>query len=150
MDLLFNVPFYERVNGRQIQELFIKYKMSEAPNIPVEYALGLGYSTIMNGSLILEKDFVQQFYSFGYVGFVFLLGPWIAILVYGVVKVLKHFKKFAQTDILIYASSLLMGLTCGYVSGHVLDEFPTMVLLALLVGILLVKVNKKGQTDVQD
>jgi len=147
LDVLFNVPFYERVNGRQIQTLFIKYKWSETPNPPVDYLLGLGYSEMMNGSLILEQDFVQQFYSFGYLGWPLIIGPWLAVTLYGIFKVLRNYKECFRMDVLVFASSLCCGLAGAWTSGHTLDEFPSVILLAFVVGVLLMKVHQKtGET----
>lgn len=139
LDLLFNVPFYERVNGRQIQTLFIKYKWSETPNPTVDYALGLGYSTMMNGSLVLERDFVQQYYSFGYVGWILIVGPWVMVTLFGVYKVLRYPRRNMRIDILVFASALCFGLASAYMSGHTLDEFTSSVFMAFLTGVLIHK-----------
>lgn len=143
LDMLFNVPFYERVNGRQVQTMFIKYKWSETPNPPIDYLFGLGYSEMMNGSLILEQDFVQQFYSFGYLGWPLIAGPWIAIVLYGVVQVLRRFKDYFRTDILVFACSVVFGLGGAYMSGHVLDEYTSSIFIAFLVSVLLMKLTQK-------
>ena len=150
LDMLFNVPFYERVNGRQVQTLFIKYKWSETPNPSKDYLLGLGYSEMMNGSLILEQDFVQQFYSFGYLGWPLIVGPWIAVVLYGVYQVLRRFKEHLRVDILVFACSLCFGLLGAYMSGHVLDEYSSSIFLAFLVGVLLMKLNKKTGEEHED
>ena len=142
------LPFDQRINGRQIQTLFIEYKWAETPNPTVDHAIGLGYSTMMNGSLILESDFIQQFYSFGYVGFILIVMPWILFVIYGVINLLCNFKKLFKFDILIYATSLVFGLVAAYVSGHTLDEFTTNIFLALLVAMLLRSMydyKKKGE-----
>lgn len=146
LDMLFNVPFYERVNGRQVQTLFIKYKWSETPNPAVDYALGLGYSNMMNGSLILEQDFVQQFYSFGYLGWPLIVGPWFVFLLYGVYKVLRYFKDNFREDILVFACSLCFGLVGAWMSGHTLDEYTSSVFMAFLIGVLLLKLKKAGES----
>lgn len=145
LDLLFNVPFYERVNGRQVQSLFIKYKWEETPNPTVDHLLGLGYSHIMNGSMTLEQDFVQQLYSFGYLGWPLIVAPWLAVTLFGVFLVLKQFKKTFRTDILVYAMSLCCGLASAWMSGHTLDEFSSNLFMAYLVGVLLLKLTKKEE-----
>ncbi|MBR5290118.1 MAG: O-antigen ligase family protein [Erysipelotrichaceae bacterium] len=147
LDLLFNVPFYERVNGRQIQSLFIQYKWEETPHPDVDHMLGLGYSHIMNGSMTLEQDFVQQFYSFGYIGWALIVSPWLLITAYGVFLVLKKFKKTFRTDILVYAMSLCFGLASAYMSGHTLDEFSSNIFMAFLVGTLLIKLCEKEKVN---
>ncbi|HET6784704.1 MAG TPA: O-antigen ligase family protein [Erysipelotrichaceae bacterium] len=141
LDLMFNYPLEERVNGRQIQTIFIKYKWSETPTPSVDHALGLGYSTIMTGSLILESDFVQQFYSFGYAGWVILMSPWLILVAYGVFIFLMNLKKNLNFNTVIYAMSALFGLVGAYASGHTLDEFVSNIIIAFVIAILLKKLN---------
>lgn len=144
LDMMFNYPLEERANGRQVQEIFIKYKWTETPNPNIDHALGLGYSTIMNGSLILESDFVQQFYSFGYLGWILLMSPWLLLLIYGVVLFLKNFKKLFNMRTSIFAMSLVLALVSAYASGHTLDEFVSTVVIAFIAAILLTDFSKQN------
>ena len=101
---------------------------------------------MMNGSLILEQDFVQQFYSFGYLGWPLIVGPWFVFLLYGVYKVLRHFKENFREDILVFACSLCFGLGGAWMSGHTLDEYTSSVFMAFLIGVLLLKLKKTGES----
>ena len=138
VDLLFNVDFYDRVNGRQLQQLFLDYKFSD---IEERKLLGTGYSTLMTGSFIMEKDFVQQYNSFGLFGFILIVCPWLMVLCYGIFKILIRFKENMKSHIIIYAMSFVFGILGAYVSGHTLDQFITTTFMALLVGKLLNEIN---------
>ncbi|MFI3284910.1 MAG: O-antigen ligase family protein [Erysipelotrichaceae bacterium] len=140
LDVLFNVPFYERVNGRQLQQLFVDYKL-EAIDDSTTSLLGIGYSTIMSGSLLLEKDFYQQYYSFGVIGFVLMIMPWIVLLGYGVIMVLSHVKYYFKADILVLAFAFVCGLIGAYTSGHTLDQLIATTMMALIGAMLLRKIN---------
>lgn len=139
LDLMFNYPLEERVNGRQVQTIFIKYKWSETPSPNIDHALGLGYSTIMTGSLILESDFIQQFYSFGYAGWMILMSPWLILVGYGLLNFMLNLKKNLNFEVIIYSMSALFGLVGAYASGHTLDEFVSNIVIAFIVAILLRK-----------
>ena len=135
VDLIFDYHLYDRINGRQIQQIFMNYKYD--PLTIEQKSLGMGYGTFMRGSMILEKDFKQQFYTLGYVGFVLVMCPWIIIALYLGVKLLFGYKK-GKWNLL---NILLMMIFCitllgGYMSGHVMDEFSTSMLLAVFVATL--------------
>ena len=140
LDILFNVDFYDRANGRQVQELFLDYKMKE---LEVEGLLyGHGFSTFMNGALILEKDFVQQYNSLGIFGFVFTLLPWFILMIYGLIKIIFNFKKYFTMDTMILGSSLIYGFMGAYLSGNIIDQFITTTIFAYICARLLKIINE--------
>jgi len=96
----------------------------------------------MNGSIVLEKDFVQQIYTLGYLGMFLTCSIWIFIVLYGGIKVLRNFKKLVNLEIMTYAIALLAGLGTAYISGHTLDQFVTTMFMSMLAAILLNRVNE--------
>ena len=130
---------FDRVNGRQIETIFFNYKYKELS--AAEKILGMGYSTFMNGSIVLERDFKQQIYTLGYLGFVLTIGPWLILLLYGVYMFLRHFRRLATLENMCLAAALGAGLGSAYLSGHMLDQFITSSFMALIVAVLLQKVN---------
>ncbi|NLP21469.1 MAG: hypothetical protein GX368_01435 [Erysipelotrichaceae bacterium] len=139
VDVIF-LPVYDRVGGRRIQALFTNYKWAILS--PKEKILGMGYSTFMNGSIVLEKDFVQQIYTLGYLGMFLTCFIWIFIVLYGGIKVLRNFKKLVNLENMTYAIALLAGLGTAYISGHTLDQFVTTMFMSMLAAILLNRVNE--------
>lgn len=135
VDLIFDYDLEERVNGRQIQTIFYVYKWDELNTY--QKALGMGYTTFMNGSMTLERDFAVQFYSFGYVGFVLVMAPWLSIWFYLAFKLILGYKKRQWTffNVLLMAAFTL-GLIASYVSGHTLDQLSTSLFIALCAGTL--------------
>ena len=140
LDILFNVDFYDRVNGRQVQQLFLDYKTEE---LGYEYnMLGHGYTTFMTGSLILEKDFVQQYYSLGIIGFILMMSIWIILLIFGVIKILLNFNKLFNFENMILGTSILFGLMGAYLSGNIMDQLITTTLFAYIIAKLLRNVSE--------
>ncbi len=167
VEMILNRPLEERVGGRNIQKIFFEYKWNdgrldikldpngneEGDNIQTIYfngcnftspclttmnrALGLGYSTFMNGSIVLEKDFVQQYYTFGPLGAFLLLSPWIGLTLVGVFLLFKYFKVNFNLLNACYAMAVVFAFGSGFMSGHVLDQFLTSTMMALFVAILL-------------
>ena len=148
VDLIFNYTLEERANGRVFENIFMNYKWQ---NLDLgEKMLGMGYSTFMFGSIVLEQDFKQQIYTFGYVGFVLLVLPWLFILGSCGILMLRHFKEHFNFKMLTMAMAVVIGMISGYVSGHTLDQFLTSMFLALLLGygLSLLKKTKVCDEDV--
>ena len=140
VDYIFNYSFEERVNGRQTEMIFFQYKWQNLSNF--EKLWGFSYSTFMNGSIVLEKDFVQQFFTFGYVGFTIMVLPWLVMLAYLVFKVLSSPKRYWNFETIMIMFSICIGVLTGYISGHVLDQFITSLFMATLFAAMFLKVKK--------
>lgn len=135
VDLIFDYPLEERVSGRQIQEIFTHYKFD--PLNMYQKALGMGYGTFMRGSILLERDFAQQYFSYGYVGFILIMAPWLIITAYLGIKLLLGYKKGYWTFYnILLMMGVCVGLVASYTSGHTLDELTTSMILALFLAVL--------------
>lgn len=141
MDVI-EMDVYDRVNGRQIQTIFMNYKLEKLQ--PTEHILGAGYSTFMNGSIILEQDFVQQWMTLGILGFSLTMLPWIVITAGLILVMVKKWKKHFNLTTFVYGAALVSGFGVGVVSGHTMDQFVTSTWLAVLLGIL---INRLFLTD---
>ena len=140
--VIFGTDPENRINGRQIQKIFMDYKMGERKGEPIW--LGMGYSVFMNGSFILEQDFLIQYYTLGIVGLFVTTLPWVFVVLTGMYLVLRKWKEHINLEILSYAIAVVSGLAAGYISGHTLDQFTTNLPLAFVCGILFKKLLKKG------
>ena len=136
----YDIPVFDRVSGRQIETIFFNYKYENLT--PTEKILGMGYSTFMNGSIVLEKDFAQQVYTLGYAGVILLLFPWIGIMLYGLVMFIKYWKKMLTLENVCLVLALAFGFGSAWLSGHFLDQFVTTVFTACITAILLNKVSE--------
>lgn len=139
------MPVFDRVSGRQIETIFFNYKYENLTQ--AEKILGMGYSTFNSGSIVLEKDFVQQIYTLGYAGEVLCIFPWIGLLLYGAFHFLKYFKKLMNLENLCLVVSLGCAFGGAWLSGHMLDQFLTTSFTALVVAILLNKVHEAKICD---
>lgn len=135
VDYIFDVDFYDRINARQFEKYFFDYKWTKLTNN--QKLLGFGYSRFMNGSILLEQDFVMQTYTLGTVGTVLLTGPWIMLLLWIVYKALRRLNAVLNPDILVLGMALMSILGGAYLSGHVLDQFFSSTFIALYVAQLL-------------
>ena len=135
IDVIFDYELEERINGRQIENIFTHYKFD--PLTPYQKAFGMGYSTFMRGSIILERDFAQQYFSFGPIGFIFLMVPWILVAAYLGIKLILGYNNGRWTYLnIVLMMSFCIGLLSSYISGHTLGEFTTSLFIALCAGML--------------
>lgn len=142
VDLIFDYDLEERVNGRQIETIFTKYKWGEL-SMPQKFT-GFGYGTFMRGGILIERDFVQQYYSYGPVGVVLIMGLWIVLLAYCGIKLLFGYKQGKWTYLnIITLMSLCLGYISSYVSGHTFDELTTSLFISLCLGFLVNKLSTK-------
>ena len=142
VDLIFDYELEERINGRQIQTIFTKYKWKELSS--KEELFGMGYSTFMHGGIIIERDFVRQYYAFGPVGCVLLMGWWVLLAAYLGLKILLGYKKGSWNYLNItLMMSICMIFASSYVSGHTFDQLSSSILLSLFSAVLLLRLRKE-------
>lgn len=141
VDLIFNYELYERASGRQFQQIFFDYKWNRLGRS--QKLFGFGYSRFMQGSIVLEQDFVMQKYTLGYIGMLLLTLPWVGLLLYVFYKVFRKFKKYCDLEFISIGIAFTAIVGSAYLSGHVLDQFFTSVFLALFMATLLLKLNRK-------
>ncbi|MBR0462263.1 MAG: O-antigen ligase family protein [Erysipelotrichaceae bacterium] len=136
VDLAFDHPLEERVNGRQIEKLFFDYKHDDLT--AKDKLLGMGYSEYMWGGILIERDFVQQAYTLGYIGFVLLFVPWLILAACAGIKLLLGYKCNKWTYLNITLMMIVcIGFASSYVSGHTMDKLTCSMVLALCLGKLL-------------
>ena len=129
------MPVYDRVSGRQIETIFFNYKYQNLT--PAQKVLGMGYSTFMNGSIVLEQDFKQQVYTLGYAGVMLCCVPWLLVALFGLYQLLRRFKQMIDLKTMCLCVSFCAAIGSAWLSGHTLDQFVTSVFMALVVSLLL-------------
>lgn len=139
-DLIFDYELSERVNGRQIENIFTKYKWDNLNN--TQKLSGLGYGTFMRGGILIEQDFKMQYYAYGLVGFIFLMGPWLVTYIYAALKLITGYSKGKWTFLsIILMMSITLAFASAYLSGHCLDELSVSLFISLCFAILLRRLN---------
>jgi hypothetical protein len=140
VDLIFEYPLEQRASGRQFQRIFSDYKFNQLDS--TQKLFGYSYSMFMNGSILLEQDFYMQKYTFGYLGVVILLGPWIGLLIwiaYLFIRRLKYNFNLQTLSLGLFIGAIMGG---AYMSGHVLDQFFTTTYLAFGMAYLIQNLSK--------
>jgi len=90
---------------------------------------------------MIEMDFHDWFYSFGFIGFIYLMAPFV----YFAGKYLIHFIRNIKTHFtyfyVLYGVAFLLGIGIAYTAGHVLTAPAVSIYLAAILAMLVVKEN---------
>lgn len=134
VDLIFNYDLSQRASGRQFEKIFSEYKWNQLS--ATQKLFGYSYTMFMNGSILLEQDFLMQRYSFGYLGLAILVGPWLVVSLLLLYVFLRKFNANLNLTVLSLGLSLVALFGGAYMSGHVIDQFLTTTYMALIFGFL--------------
>lgn len=124
----------ERMQNRFVEEEILKRIVKQNKNLWDKW-WGIGYtrtSSVYN----LEKDFIYQYYSMGIVGVILLLGPYLIILLYGIIKIICNMKN----STLEQCSFVLgLGLTffVAYFSGNMMESLGITIIIGCIEGYFL-------------
>lgn len=113
-------------NDYRILKADIIDRIEEKNNNKLDSILGLGYTIDF---MDIERDYVYQYYLFGIVGFLILIGPYITLFIYNFVNVFNKYN-FRYEYCLCLISSFF-GLILCYFSGHLFGWTSPMIILSL-------------------
>lgn len=125
-----NQPFEKRSDGRKLQKLFSEYKWDLMDT--KEKMLGMGFSTLSEGQLIIEQDGWRQIYTMGIIGAIIFITPYLVLVLASTINALRKFKTIVNFSNLMLLLSIGVGLGAAYYSGHVLDELFTNLYLGFI------------------
>ena len=135
------------VENREMQRL-ISSRIDTLNNSELKYKLlGYSFSRMRNGQIYMEHDILVQAYTMGYIGLILLIGPYIAIIVVVVIRILKS-KKIRLIDITFFLATGACILS-GIFAGHVLDELFVTIYLGFICGYFLKDITNNRKTKVK-
>ena len=121
-------------------------RVKERNNNDLDTYFGLGYTLNMIDG---ERDYVYQYYLFGIIGIIVLMGPYFVMLLYLIVRLLFNLKKCFKLDVACSLMGVVLGLLIAYYSGHVFGWVSPMMWLTVMIGIstfvVLENINKKDK-----
>lgn len=115
-------------------------RIIERNNNSGDHLLGIGY---LSNVPYTERDYVYQYYIFGLVGLILLLGPFCLPVPYSIYKILRNIRKKLTLENCAIGMSLCCFLAIAYYSGHVFGMQINMLFLSLYTGKLLSNVQKE-------
>jgi O-antigen ligase like membrane protein len=128
------------LSGREQFLALHKEYYAEAPLS--QKLLGMGYGgNYEKEAKTVEMDFYDLFFSFGIIGFLLFLLPYIVLAGRILWAILANIGKYFNTENVLVGSGIILGLGIAYTAGHVLFAPAVSIYLALLISYLAMKVN---------
>ena len=121
-------------NDNRRMKIDIINRIEERNDNPMDKWLGMGYTL---NFMDLERDYVYQYYIFGIIGLVLLIGPYFALIIYLAIKGFRSFNKNFKFITILGCMSVLLGLVIAYYSGHVFGWVSPMMYLAIFLALLI-------------
>lgn len=89
---------------------------------------GLGYTI---GVMDMERDYVYQYYLFGIIGVILLIGVYVLLYIYNALKLFM--KSYFNYEFCLSLVAPFLGLVGCYLSGHLFGWVSPMIILAMLL-----------------
>lgn len=138
----FKVPFSKRANHRQLKTIITK-RVVELNDNKLDYVFGMSFSRLRNANIYMENDIYVHLYSIGVIGILLFIVPYLVVVVYSLVKIIKNKEKFTYLN-MVYLFSIALIFLAGILSGNIFDEWIATLFLAFISGNLLLSINKNS------
>lgn len=133
-----------RMQNRYLERAMLD-KVVATNNNKLDKFMGISYTRETN-IFNLERDFTSQIYSLGWFGMILFIGPYVAILAYGILKWIlnKNKRTYLITSIL---TAMVFMLAAAFSSGNVMDFLTASFILAFVSGFLLKEFAGESRTQ---
>lgn len=110
-------------------------------NNPMDKFFGIGYTS---GVPYTERDYVFEYYIFGFVGIVLLMLPFIGVVLVALIRILKDMKHKATIMNLALGVALCAYFVTAYIAGHTFGKLINMIFMAYYGAMLLINTKQEG------
>ncbi len=122
------------------RDKFLKTYKQYYKDAPLSQKLfGMGYAGNYTDKIkLIEMDFHDLFFAFGIVGFLIYLIP---LLYFGIklfIRMITNFKKIMKVKYMLLASTLVLSLGIGFMSGHVLTAPAVSIFFVVILAYIIV------------
>lgn len=138
----------DKTGNARYMELAMIRRVKEVNNNKLDTLLGLTYTRVMN-IFNIEQDIVMHYYSIGIIGTILVIGLYVVLLIYAMIKILFDLKhKFNELNIALLVGSGMMFLS-SISSGNILNAISTIIPLSIILSVLVneVRVKSKKQSS---
>lgn len=138
---IMNEPGTARMQNRHVEKAMLD-QVVKTNNNKLDKFLGISYTRETN-IFNLERDFTSQIYSLGWIGMLLFVGPYVAIMLFALIKWLMNREKRTYLISSMMLSIAFM-LFAAFSSGNVMDFLTASFILAFVEGGLLVELKLKN------
>lgn len=123
-----------RMQNRHLEQAMLNQVVRKNNN-QLDKVFGISYTRQTN-IFNLERDFTSQVYSLGWIGMILFVGPYVAILLYGLYEWFRNKKNKTYLLSSMLCSTFFM-LAAAFSSGNVMDFLTASFILAFIEGNIL-------------
>lgn len=124
-------------SGRELFTQMYKDFYKQAPTS--QKLLGMGYGgNFKDAPKLIERDFHDWFYTFGIIGFIFLMIPFVYYGLRILMVFIARFRDMFTVKYALLATGLLLALGIAFTAGHVLTAPGVSIYFAVLLAYLIV------------
>ncbi len=139
---VFKMSFDTKADNRELEKLIIRRLKYNNDNTVMDTLFGLNDSVLKSRGFVVEADFYNHYYTIGVIGMIILFGPYIICLGYIGIKILRDLRnKFTMGNVM-YGLAIVAALGMGYLSGHLIDEYITSLLLMYILASLMLNISE--------
>ena len=132
-------------NTRKQQLMYNYYLVLEQKSI-LGILFGNGFEANFR-EMVMENELASLLFNFGIFGFLLYAGPFLAILIFGVIDVIKRLKKKLDTSYLMAISALGLLIILSYLSGYIFFNSSLIAIISVVCIIILDSINKEKITE---
>ena len=105
-------------NNTRLQQLMYNYYLVLEQKSILGILFGNGFEANFR-EMVMENELASLLFNFGIFGFLLYAGPFLAILIYAIINVIKSLKKKLDTSYLMTISALGLLIILSYLSGYI-------------------------------
>ncbi len=128
------------VNDYRVMKSNILHSIYERNNNKYDKLLGMGYTL---NFIYTEKDYSYQFYIYGILGLLLLVGPFYLVNIKSLVEIFRNLKTKGNILNLILLMIPFIGLLTSYYSGHILERSFPLLTIAIFSGLAYKAINQE-------
>lgn len=118
-------------NDTRTQQLMYNIYLTIEQKNPLGILFGNGYETNFR-EMVMENELASLLLNFGIIGFILYAGPFIAILIYAIIKAIKKLKnkEKLETNYLMSIAALILIFGLSYLSGYIFFNSSIMIIIS--------------------
>lgn len=128
-------------NTRKQQLMYNYYLVLEQKSI-LGILFGNGFEANFR-EMVMENELASLLFNFGIFGFFMYAGPFLAILIYAVIDVIKRLKEKLDTSYLMAISALGFLIILSYLSGYIFFNSSLIAIISVVCTLVLDSINKE-------
>jgi len=129
-------------NNTRLQQLMYNYYLVLEQKSILGMLFGNGFEANFR-EMVMENELASLLFNFGIFGFLLYAGPFLAILIFGVIDVIKRIKKKLDTSYLMAISALGLLIILSYLSGYIFFNSSLIAIISVVCILILDSINKE-------